>query len=363
VCSSDLAMIRSYGSNPADIQAGIGPSIGPNRYQVGEEVVEAVQQQFGTTEGLIRRDPADGTAYLDLWAANRLDLERAGVGQNEVAGICTAENTDEWFSHRAEKGRNGRFGAVLCLMTIAENVARIREQMAAASARSGRDPAAVTLIAVSKTHPASAILEAAACGLQHFGENRVEESTTKIPAVGSRLAQSNLPLVWHMIGHIQSRKAKEIPPLYQVVHSVDTLKLAERLSREVGFAYERGGSLDVLLEVNISGEASKAGFAAYQLEQNVGTRQQLEQEVAQIAALPGLKLRGLMTMAPIVEDMEQTRPVFAGLAALRATLENSLGTALPDLSMGMTDDFPVAIEEGATLVRIGRAIFGEREKV
>jgi pyridoxal phosphate enzyme (YggS family) len=240
-------------------------------------------------------------------------------------------------------------------MTIAENVARIREQMAAASARAGRDPSAVTLVAVSKTHPPSAVLEAAACGLQHFGENRVEESTTKIPAVR---AQSDLPLVWHMIGHIQSRKAKEIPALYQVVHSVDTVKLAERLSREV---VERGSSLDVLLEINISGEASKAGFAAYQWEQNAQVRQQLEQEVAQIAALPGLKLRGLMTMAPIVEEMEQTRPVFAGLAALRAALENSLGTALSDLSMGMTDDFPVAIEEGATWVRIGRAIFGERE--
>jgi len=109
------AMTRTYGSNPADIQAGIGPAIGPNRYQVGEEVVEAVRQQFGTTDGLIRRDPADGTAYLNLWTANRLDLERAGVGQIEVAEICTAEHTDEWFSHRAEKGRTGRFGAVLCL--------------------------------------------------------------------------------------------------------------------------------------------------------------------------------------------------------------------------------------------------------
>jgi YfiH family protein len=110
------AMARSYGSNPADIQAGIGPSIGPNRYQVGEEVVAAVRAYFGTTDGLIRHDPADGTAYLDLWAANRLDLERAGVEAIEVAAICTAERTDEFFSHRAEKGRTGRFGAVLCLL-------------------------------------------------------------------------------------------------------------------------------------------------------------------------------------------------------------------------------------------------------
>ncbi len=109
------ALMRSYGSRPADIQAGIGPSIGPARYQVGEEVVDAVRAYFGTTDGLVRRDPLDGTAYLDLWAANRLDLERMGVGQIEVAGICTAEHTDEFFSHRAEKGRTGRFGAVLCL--------------------------------------------------------------------------------------------------------------------------------------------------------------------------------------------------------------------------------------------------------
>src|SRR4051812_43950328 len=117
------------------------------------------------------------------------------------------------FTSCRERAHRAFRCGVVPVMTIAENVARIREQMAAASARSGRDPAAVKLIAVSKTHPASAILEAAACGLQHFGENRVEESTTKIPAV---MTQTGLPLVWHMIGHIQSRKAKEIPPLYQV---------------------------------------------------------------------------------------------------------------------------------------------------
>jgi len=108
-------MIRAYGCKPADIQAAIGPSIGPERYQVGEEVVEAVVRYFGSTDGLIRRDPADGTAYLDLWAANRLDLQRMGVEQIEVAGICTAQHNDEWFSHRAEKGRTGRFGAVISL--------------------------------------------------------------------------------------------------------------------------------------------------------------------------------------------------------------------------------------------------------
>lgn len=109
------AMVEAYGCNPRDLQAGIGPAIGPERYQVGEEVVEAVRAFFGTTDGLIRRDPADGTAYFNLWAANKLDLERAGVEQIEVAGICTATHTDEFFSHRGEKGRTGRFGAVLSL--------------------------------------------------------------------------------------------------------------------------------------------------------------------------------------------------------------------------------------------------------
>jgi hypothetical protein len=108
-------MTQAYGCKPADIQAGIGPSIGPERYQVGEEVVAAVRDYFGVTDGLICRDPADGTAYLDLWAANRLDLERSGVEQVEIAAICTAQNTHEWFSHRAEKGRTGRFGAVIAL--------------------------------------------------------------------------------------------------------------------------------------------------------------------------------------------------------------------------------------------------------
>jgi len=109
------AMVEGYGCKPEDVQAGIGPAIGPDSYQVGEEVVRAVQDYFGTTDNLIRRDPNDGSAYLNLWEANRLDLERAGVRQIEIAGICTATHTDEFFSHRAEKGRTGRFGAVLSL--------------------------------------------------------------------------------------------------------------------------------------------------------------------------------------------------------------------------------------------------------
>jgi pyridoxal phosphate enzyme (YggS family) len=239
-------------------------------------------------------------------------------------------------------------------VTIADNVQRVRETIAAACARSGRDPASVTLVAVSKTHPPERILEAAAAGVQHFGENRVEEGESKIPVANAR---APVALTWHMIGHVQSRKAKLVPPLFAVVHSVDTLKLADKLSRQM---LERGGTLDVLVEVNVSGEASKSGVTAAGWQQDGAVRERVWAEVAPIVHLPGLNVRGLMTMAPWAEDAESARSVFADLAVLRAALADTLGFALPDLSMGMTDDYPVAVEEGATLVRIGRAIFGER---
>jgi pyridoxal phosphate enzyme (YggS family) len=226
--------------------------------------------------------------------------------------------------------------------------------MAEACALAGRAPSDVTLIAVSKTHPAAAVLEAAGAGVQHFGENRVEESESKIPTVMSALTA---PVTWHMIGHIQSRKAKDVVALFNVVHSVDTLRLAERLSR---FAVEQGRTLDAFLEVNISGEASKSGLVAAGWQTDPALRDRLWAEVGALLALPGLRVRGLMTMAPIVDDAEQARPVFVGLRTLRDALAGAFGVALPDLSMGMTDDYPVAIEEGATFVRIGRAIFGER---
>jgi pyridoxal phosphate enzyme (YggS family) len=239
-------------------------------------------------------------------------------------------------------------------MTISDNLRRVQDTIADACARAGRSPSSVTLVAVSKTHPVEAMLEAMAAGAQHFGENRVEEAEMKIPAVAAQVSQ---PPTWHMIGHIQSRKAKEVVPLFDRVHSVDTTKLAGKLS---SLAAEAGKTLDVLLEINVSGEASKSGFDASGWSKDAAVRDRLWEEVRAVLALPGLRVSGLMTMAPIVEQMEGARPVFADLAALRAALSESLGYALPDLSMGMTDDYPVAIEEGATLVRVGRAIFGER---
>ncbi|MBZ0277421.1 MAG: YggS family pyridoxal phosphate-dependent enzyme [Anaerolineae bacterium] len=239
-------------------------------------------------------------------------------------------------------------------MTIEERIQEVRETIAAACARAGRDPAEVTLVAVSKTHPVEAVLAAVEAGVQHFGENRVEEAVGKIPAITQRITQ---PLTWHMIGHVQSRKARDVLPLFNMVHSVDSLKLAEKFSM---LALGSGRRLDVLLEVNVSGEASKYGFEANQWQQPGAVRDELWQQIGRILDLPGIRLRGLMTMAPIVADAEQTRPVFASLAALRAALAADFAVELPELSMGMTDDYPVAIEEGATLVRVGRAIFGER---
>ncbi|MBI5669024.1 MAG: YggS family pyridoxal phosphate-dependent enzyme [Chloroflexi bacterium] len=240
-------------------------------------------------------------------------------------------------------------------MTIATNILRVRETIAEACDRAGRDPSAVTLIAVSKTHPPETVLEAVAAGVQHFGENRVEEAGTKIPAVNGLTPR---PLVWHMIGHIQSRKAKDVLPLFQYVQSVDSVKLAGKLS---GLAVTQGCTLDVLLEVNVSGEEAKYGLVASGWQTDVDTRRRLWADMEAILALPGLNVRGLMTMAPIVDDMEQARPVFASLAALRNALAEAFHRPLPDLSMGMTDDYPVAVEEGATMVRVGRAIFGERQ--
>ncbi len=238
---------------------------------------------------------------------------------------------------------------------IGARVRQVQAEIAAACDRAGRDPSELTLVAVSKRHPVEAVLAAAEVGLTHFGENRVEEASDKIPAV---TAQTDRPLVWHMIGHIQSRKARLIPALFQHVQSVDSLKLAEKFSR---LMVEAGTELDVMMEVNISGEAAKYGFTAHNWSSDPEVRQHLWDELRQVFALPGLRVSGLMTMAPIVSDMQETRPIFADLRHLSATLRQEFDILLPDLSMGMTDDYPVAIEEGATIVRVGRAIFGPRD--
>ncbi|MGK2859962.1 MAG: YggS family pyridoxal phosphate-dependent enzyme [Thermoanaerobaculia bacterium] len=223
---------------------------------------------------------------------------------------------------------------------IERNLAEVRARIAAACGRAGRDPASIHLIAVSKTFGADAIRSAIEAGVRDLGENRVQELREKIGEV-ARDAR------WHMIGHLQSNKAKDAVHLFDVVQSVDRMSLAARLDKEAG---EAGRKLDVLVQVNIGAEPQKSGV-------EIGDAAKLVREVA---LLSNLTLRGLMTIPPI-DDAQRTRGYFRALRELRDNIaaDMALG-ALAELSMGMTDDFETAIEEGATMVRVGRAIFGER---
>ncbi len=237
------------------------------------------------------------------------------------------------------------------VVQLQENLEMVREQIAAAARRGGRRPEDVTLVAVSKTHPPESVVAAYRLGVRQFGENRVEEGNPKIEAITCLLGDSGAadPPLWHMIGHVQSRKAQEVVGRYVLVHSVDHLRLARRLERQ---AAKQGLTVDVLLEINVSGEESKYGFAP----------ESCLQSVPELLTMPHLNIRGLMTMAPIVPDPQLARPVFSALREFRDELRQRYpDVAWEELSMGMSDDFEVAVEEGATLVRIGRAIFGERE--
>ncbi len=225
---------------------------------------------------------------------------------------------------------------------LATNIAHVHSTIAEAARRAGRAPDEITLVAVSKSKPVELVQMAYNLGVTDFGENRVQEALPKIEAFHPR------GLRWHMIGHLQSNKASKVISPFYCVHSVDSLHLAQVLNRHAG---EQGKRLLVLLQVNVSGEASKEGMSPAQTP-----------ELArQIVALPHLQVEGLMTIAPLVEDPERVRPVFRELRLLRDRLRAELPTySWQHLSMGMTDDYTVAIEEGATIVRIGRAIFGER---
>lgn len=225
---------------------------------------------------------------------------------------------------------------------IAANIARIKQRIAAAAARSGRDAESIRLMAVSKTVEPERIRQALDAGITLLGENYVQEAREKIPAVGQDVQ-------WHMIGHLQTNKVKYVVNLFDWIHSVDRLELARELDKRAG---QNNRLFNVLIEVNISGEESKNGAApAHVLEL-----------VRQVSVLPNLEVRGLMTMPPYSDDPEASRPYFIALRKLRDEIK---AAAIPDvsmdeLSMGMTDDFEVAIEEGATIIRVGRAIFGDR---
>ena len=228
---------------------------------------------------------------------------------------------------------------------IQANLEAVRGRIAAAAKRAGRRPGDVLLVAVSKTQPLAAIEAAYEAGQRDFGENRLEELWPKVAAAEQRGLNE---IRWHLIGTIQSRKTSQAIGPFVLIHSVDRMKIAARLSRD---AMAAGKVMDVLLEVNVSGEASKHGFAPDEL---LG-------QAAELAALPGIRVHGLMTMAPLVEQAEAARPVFRDLRLLREQIRAAhSGLDWPELSMGMTNDFEVAVEEGATIVRVGSAIFGHR---
>ncbi len=225
---------------------------------------------------------------------------------------------------------------------IAERIASVRERMGRAAMRAGRSPEEITLVAVTKGVSVERIRAAIAAGLTHFGENRVQEAERKIAEIGASVT-------WHLVGHLQSNKARKALRLFHIIHSLDSVRLAQRLDRIAG---EEGRRLPVLLQVDLAGEPTKFGIPVEQLL-----------EVARACrAFEHLDIRGLMAIPPYCEDPEQVRPYFRRLAQCLREL-NAQGLwepPLTELSMGMSHDFEVAIEEGATMVRIGRAIFGER---
>ncbi len=246
---------------------------------------------------------------------------------------------------------------------ILAKVAAVNDRIQAAARRAGREAKAVTLVAVTKTHPLETVIAAYQAGLRHFGENRVFERG-KVAEFKQWLADhpDGERATWHFIGHLQSRQVGDALGLYQLIHSVDSLKLARRIDRLA--EREHVPPIEVLLQCNMSGEESKSGFDLSRWTKTPAQLDDLLALIAQVSRLKRIKIRGLMTMAPIVADAEETRPIFRNLARLQSRLQQER----PDLdwghlSMGMTDDFEVAIEEGATLVRVGRAVFGERQEL
>jgi PLP dependent protein len=228
--------------------------------------------------------------------------------------------------------------------SISANLARIRERVARSAERAGRRAEEITIVAVTKTHPVDAILAAYEAGLRHFGENRVQEFENKVPAL------ANLQATWHLIGHLQSNKAARAARLFNRVDSVDSLALAQRVDAAAATENKR---LGVLIEVHLSDEATKSGISEAELPALAES----------IATFPNLQLEGLMTIPPLQNDPESARPFFRKLAALRDQVARRNSHSLPVLSMGMSHDFEIAIEEGATEIRPGAALFGARPAV
>src|SRR6266852_7482939 len=225
---------------------------------------------------------------------------------------------------------------------IAENLKRVREQIAQAAAKAGRAVDEIELVAISKTRDAEKVREVVEAGQSLFGESRVQEARIKIPELPSNLR-------WHFVGHLQKNKIRHALPLFEMIHRVDSLELAKDVNR---VAEEEGLHPRVLLEVNVAGEGSKFGFKP----------ETLRAEMESLLSFSRLSILGLMTIPPLAEDAEASRKYFVELRELRDRLQTEFHVDLAQLSMGMTQDFAVAVEEGATLVRVGTAIFGERSK-
>jgi pyridoxal phosphate enzyme (YggS family) len=227
-------------------------------------------------------------------------------------------------------------------MDLTANLETVRQRIRAACERAGRNPDSVTLLAVSKTHPPETIKAAADCGQIFFGENKVQEARAKIPLCPGKLR-------WHFIGHLQSNKCRDAVELFEMIQSVDSLSLAQEINKRAEQAAKR---MPVLMEVNVAGEASKFGYQP----------ERLLAELKEINALPRVEIHGLMTVPPWSPEAEESRPHFRRLRELKQRAEQVLGVPLPHLSMGMSGDFEIAIEEGATIVRVGTALFGPRAK-
>ncbi len=225
---------------------------------------------------------------------------------------------------------------------LSEQLIKVLNEVNETAAAAGREPDTVKLLAVSKTFPASDVLEAYQAGQKEFGENRVQELEQKVPALPR-------DIVWHLIGHLQSNKAAKAAELADWVHSVDSVKLVKKLSDA---AQKAGKTLNILLEINVSGEESKYG---------IRSKEELFQVAEAAIAAPAIQWKGLMTMAPADAEGDELKAVFAGLRQMRDELEQKYSITLPELSMGMSGDYPAAIAEGATIVRIGTAIFGGRD--
>ena len=234
-----------------------------------------------------------------------------------------------------------RLPYIFAMTLITENLEQVREQIAGAAAKVGRAAGEIELVAIAKTHSADKVREAIEAGQTLFGESRVQEARAKIPELPSNLR-------WHFVGHLQKNKIRHALPLFEMIHSVDSLELAHEMNR---IAEEQGMHPRVLLEVNVAGEGSKFGFKS----------ETLHAEMESLLALPRLSILGLMTIPPLAEEAEVSRKYFIQLRELRDRLQTEFHVDLAQLSMGMTEDFVVAVEEGATLVRVGTAIFGKRK--